>query len=103
MKALLERGETLDAVFCTTDRTALGALQALQEAGIRVPGDIALAGFDNVSESSHTTPPLTTMNVPKREMGDLASLRLHDLVTRSSPSLPVKTLLPTSLVVRESA
>lgn len=103
MKALLERRETFDAVFCTTDRTALGALQALQEAGIRVPGDIALAGFDNVSESSHTLPPLTTVNVPKREMGDLACLRLHDLVTRSSPSLPVKTLLHTSLVVRESA
>lgn len=103
MKALLESGTQFDAVFCVSDRTAFGALQALQEAGLRVPDDVAVVGFDNVAQSSHTTPPLTTVNVPKRAMGEIAVHRLFEIMDGQVFDLPVKHMLPTSLVVRSSA
>ncbi|MCC7449886.1 MAG: LacI family DNA-binding transcriptional regulator [Anaerolineae bacterium] len=102
MKALLERRQPFDAVFCVSDRTALGALQALQEAGLRVPDDVAVVGFDNVAQARHTVPPLTTIEVPKRAMGDIAIRRLHDLITGRYSEIPVKNVLYTSLVIRNS-
>ena len=103
MKALLESGEPFDAVFCVTDRTALGALQALEEANIRVPDDVAVIGFDNVAQSTHTRPPLTTVNVPRHEMGEIAVRRLCALVDGKLAELPIKHLLYTNLVKRETA
>lgn len=102
MKALLESGTPFDAVFCVSDRTAFGALQALQEAGLRVPDDVAVIGFDDVAQSSHTTPPLTTVNVPKRAMGEIAVRHLFDIVDGREPDMPIKITLNTSLVVRAS-
>jgi LacI family transcriptional regulator len=103
MKTLLESGEKFDAVFCVTDRTALGALQALQEANVRVPEDIALIGFDNVAQASHTRPALTTVNVPRYAMGEIAVRRLCGLLEGQSVETPIKHLLYTDLVIRESA
>jgi LacI family transcriptional regulator len=103
MKALLERGVTFDAVFCVTDRTALGALDALREANVRIPGDVALIGFDDVSQSSQTSPPLTTVDVYKRELGATAIDTLHRQIMAPNRGLAVKTLTPTRLVVRASA
>jgi LacI family transcriptional regulator len=103
MKALLERRVAFDAVFCVTDRSALGALEALREAHVRVPDDMALLGFDNVSQSSHTSPPLTTVDVYKREMGTTAIDILHRQIIIATERLAVKTLTPTQLVIRESA
>lgn len=80
----------------------LGALQALQEAGLRVPDDVAVVGFDNVAQAGHTVPPLTTIDVPKRAMGDIAIRRLHDLISGRYSEIPVKNVLYTSLVVRSS-
>lgn len=102
MKTLLESGTQFDAVFCVTDRTAFGALQALQEAGIRVPDDVAIIGFDNVAQSSHTTPPLTTVDVPKQAMGEIAINRLCEIIGGQAPEMPIKHMLFTSLVIRES-
>jgi DNA-binding LacI/PurR family transcriptional regulator len=103
MKALLESGVDFEAVFCVTDRTALGALEALHEAHIRISDDVALLSFDNVAQSSHTSPPLTTVDVYKRELGVIAVDVLHRQIIASSDLLPVKTLTPTRLVVRASA
>jgi DNA-binding LacI/PurR family transcriptional regulator len=102
MKALIERQEPLDAVFCVSDRTAFGALRALHEAGIRVPEDIAVMGFDDVAQSAHTTPPLTTVHVPREAMGSLAIHRLHQLIKGESFPAPYKSVLDTSLVIRGS-
>ncbi len=102
MKALLSRSESFDAVFCVSDRAALGALQALQEANVRIPKDIALIGFEDVPQVSHTTPPLTTVKVSKSLMGKVAIQRLHELIIREVNLEPVKTVLYTNLVVRES-
>ncbi len=103
MNALLERGVPFDAVFCVSDRTALGALDALHEARVRIPDDIALIGFDNVAQSSHTSPLLTTVDVYKRELGATAMDVLHRQITSPDEQLIVKTLTPTRLVIRDSA
>lgn len=102
MKALLESGTPFDAVFCVSDRTAFGALQALQEAGVRVPDDVGVVGFDNVAQSNHTIPPLTTINVPKRAMGEIAVRRLFEIIDGNVFNVPIKFALRTSLVVRSS-
>ena len=103
MKALLENDVAFDAVLCVTDRTALGALEALREANVRIPQDVALMGFDNVAQSSHTSPALTTVDVYKREMGAAAIDVLHRLIEAPGAGLALKTLTPTRLVVRSSA
>lgn len=103
MKSLLERHVEVDAVFCISDRTAFGALDALREAEIRVPNDIAVVGFDNVEQSAYTNPPLTTVNIPKAQMGDLAMRRLHQLMTSQGNMEPHMQVVFTALVQRESA
>lgn len=102
MKALLEHRDAFDAVFCVSDRTALGALQALQEANLKVPDDLALVGFEDVPQVSHTSPPLTTVKMPKSELGKVAVEQLHKMIDGGTKHEPYKRVLFTSLVVRES-
>lgn len=102
MKALLNHRDALDAVFCVSDRTALGALQALQEASLKVPDDLALVGFEDVPQVSHTSPPLTTVKMPKSALGKVAVQQLHKMIEGSTKSGPYKRVLYTSLVIRES-
>ncbi|MCZ2097042.1 MAG: substrate-binding domain-containing protein [Chloroflexota bacterium] len=68
-----------------------------------MPADIAVMGFDNVSQAAHTKPALTTVEVPKSAMGMLAMLRLHELITGAAPEVAVKNMLYTSIVARASA
>jgi LacI family transcriptional regulator len=103
MKALIERNVDFDAVFGVTDRTAFGVLDALRESHILVPNDLALLSIDNISQSSHTTPPLTTVEVYKRELGTTAIDILHRQITASNQQNAVKILTPTRLIVRASA
>jgi LacI family transcriptional regulator len=91
------------AIFAVTDRTALGALDALHEHGPRVPEDISIAGFDDMPPEvySHRHRPLTSVTSNRFEMGRVAMQRLHALIT--DPSLvPLKLVMHTELVVRES-
>ena len=89
-------------MFCVSDRAALGALQALQETNLRIPQDVALAGFEDVPQVGHTVPPLTTVKMPKGMMGKVAIQKLHEMIVAKTESEPVKTVLYTSLVIRES-
>ena len=103
MKALLELPERPTAVFCVSDRTAFNAMTAIAEAGLRIPEDIAIAGFDDVTEAQQTKPPLTTVHDPKWEMGATAAQLLLDLMYGKTNNFPpVRMILPTSLVVRAS-
>ncbi|MCB0110118.1 MAG: LacI family DNA-binding transcriptional regulator [Caldilineaceae bacterium] len=100
-QTLLALPEPPTAIFAVSDKSAFGAMEAIREAGLRIPQDISLIGFDNEVRAEHTTPPLTTLHLPKRQMGVLAMQRLlrriHD------PLLPpVRTCLPTNLIVRHS-
>ena len=101
MKQLIERSTLPTAVFAASDPIALGALKALNDAGLKVPEDISLIGFDDTALSAFTTPPLTTVHAPAYDMGSYgASLVCHMLNLK--PETAMKVLLPCRLVVRES-
>jgi LacI family transcriptional regulator len=99
MRALLEKRP--DAVFAASDRMAAGALNAIRAAGLRVPDDIALAGFDDMPFAAELEPPLTTIRQRPENLGAAAVSLLLDLI--ADPASPAKrTILPTELVVRAS-
>jgi len=101
MLSLLDAPEPPTAVVAISDKTAFGAMEALKERGARIPEDIALVSIDDVAESAHTTPPLTTVSVPRVEMGAEAVRRLLALL-RNEGTGPTKTTLYTRLIVRHS-
>jgi DNA-binding LacI/PurR family transcriptional regulator len=101
MKEILSLGRYPSAVIAISDKTALGAIEALKEEGWRIPEDIAIASIDNIVESAYTRPALTTVHLPKLEMGILAFQKLHHLITSES-DIPVKSLVYSELIVRES-
>ena len=68
--ALLERGVDFDAVFAVADVMAIGAIQALSDRGLSVPGDVSVVGFDDLPHSAYVTPPLTTVRQNIREAGE---------------------------------
>jgi len=92
------------AIFAASDMMAIGALKALREAGLRVPEDIALVGFDDVSMASAVVPALTTVRQPISRMGSMATEILLGMLNSSNGALipPQKVILPTELVVRYS-
>jgi DNA-binding LacI/PurR family transcriptional regulator len=98
---LARPGPQPTAVFCISDLRAIGALRALYEAGIRVPEDMAVVGFDGILLGQFTTPALTTMNQPREEMGRLAADMLFHLL-EGQPPLPSERVLAAELLVRES-
>jgi len=101
MQALLALPERPTAVFACNDLMAIGALCAIREAGLGVPEDLSLVGFDDIALASFTNPRLTTIIQPKQEMGRLAAELLIDRIhNRKWP--PERRLLPTHLVIRES-
>lgn len=101
MKEILELPDYPTAVIAISDKTAFGAMEAIREVGLRIPQDIAIAGIDNTVESAYTRPPLTTVHIPKFEMGVLALQKLHRLI-QGSDTVPVKTIVYSDLIVRQS-
>lgn len=101
MLQLLDLPQPPSAVVAISDKTAFGAMEAMKERGKRIPADVALVSIDDVADSAHTTPPLTTVQVPRFEMGAEAIRRLLALLAGSAPR-PTKTVLYTHLIVRQS-
>lgn len=101
---IFQKEPKLSAVFCHNDVMAVGAMRAAGELGKRIPQDLALIGFDDIELALHTTPPLTTMRVPKEYLGVLAARRIVDILTISTESQqpPVTNLVNTELVIRSS-
>lgn len=99
MKRLLAQGEPPDAVFATSDVQAVGSLQALAEAGIRVPEQIRVVGFDDIMLSRHIG--LTTIRQPMYQMGALAADRLIHQID-SARGEPGCTVLSPRLMVRHT-
>lgn len=90
------------AIFACNDLMAIGAMRAIGEAGLSIPQDIALVGFDDIVLASYVIPPLTTVAQPTYEMGRLAGeLLLRRIQARGRP--PARHLLPVRLIVRHSA
>ncbi|HUQ55433.1 LacI family DNA-binding transcriptional regulator [Lentzea sp.] len=103
MSALLGRVPGLDAVFVASDLMAAGALETLQEAGRRVPEDVAVVGFDDhIAIAEHTSPPLTSVRQDSDEQVKHMVEHLMKLL-RDETVKPKKEMLPTVLVRRESA
>ena len=101
MVKFLEDSQTdFDAVFTGDDDSAIGIVNALVEAGYRVPEDISVAGFDDLRLSAFLTPPLTTVNAPTELVGRTAAEQLFDLLTGKDVD-PI-ILLPTEIVIRRS-
>jgi len=96
---LLDRG--VDAIFCANDRTARGALEVLGARGIRVPDDVALAGFDDLDFAAELDPPLTTIRQGIDRQGAEAARTLLKLLQDPAGG-PRRVLLPAELVIRRS-
>ena len=90
------------ALFCFNDLMALGALQRLKQAGLRVPTDVSVGGFDDIFLAEYADPPLTTINQPKYQLGRDAAALLFSLLKGEHPSEPRVQSLPGALVVRAS-
>ena len=102
MKELLDNGHRPDAVFATSDPKAMGIIRAIRDAGLRVPQDISVMGFDNLDFSSQIDPPLTTVAQPFYEMGVRACRRLIHLIEKGQNSRTKVEVLPAHLVIRKS-
>jgi LacI family transcriptional regulator len=90
------------AIFAANDAMAIGALSALREAGVAVPLEIALAGFDDIPIARYITPPLTTVNVEIAELGRRAFEHLEQRLNDPMQD-PETEVLPTTLVIRASS
>jgi DNA-binding LacI/PurR family transcriptional regulator len=100
--ALLDRHSgALDGLICACDTLAIGAMRAAKERGLRLPADLAIAGYDNIAFSRDLDPPLTTIDVPKELMGELAARRLIERINHPDWP-PIIQTVPTRLVVRAS-
>jgi DNA-binding LacI/PurR family transcriptional regulator len=102
MDRLMADDPRLDAVFVASDMMAHGALQALKDAGRRVPEDVAVIGFDDFDISRYSEPPLTTVRQPIVDMGRTMARQILGLI-EDKPDMPEAVVLPTELVVRGSA
>lgn len=97
--ALIARGVKFDAIFAASDMIAVGAMRALAEHGLDIPGDIAIVGFDDLPAAAMTHPPLTTIQQDFRMAGEM----LVDALIRQIRNEPVNTAaLPSRLIVRKS-
>jgi LacI family transcriptional regulator len=101
--ALLAMRPAPSAIFCSNDLTAIGALDAAREAGVRVPEDVAIVGFDDVEAAALVTPALTTVVNPAFEMGRTAARMLAERMTGMFDGPARSVTLPSPLVVRRSS
>ena len=97
MARLLAR-TSFDAAFVASDVVALGAVGGLREAGLRIPDDVSLVGFDDIPLAAYFDPPLSTVHLPAFELGQAAGRALIDRI--EGRPVPDRTLLPTELVIR---
>jgi DNA-binding LacI/PurR family transcriptional regulator len=97
---LLKSGKPFDAVFTGDDDAAIGALAALKEAGINVPGQVSVVGFDDQRLAAFLNPPLTTVYAPTDQVGTAAAQQLLKLIR--GETVEAEILLPTELIVRNS-
>jgi len=102
MKALLEKSPTFTAVFCFNDIAAIGAIRALKDAGLSVPNDVSVVGFDDIQSAAYSTPSLTTVRQPLMEMGRRGAQVLLERITNREREYAVEITMAPELIVRES-
>jgi DNA-binding LacI/PurR family transcriptional regulator len=102
MRDVLERGVQFDAVFGLNDTLALGAMRVLQEAGRRVPDDVAVVGFDDLDEARYSLPSLTTIDPGREQIARTAVEVLVDRIAHTDESAPREIYADFRIVERES-
>jgi LacI family repressor for deo operon, udp, cdd, tsx, nupC, and nupG len=101
VKEILHAPKTPTVIFCGSDLIAMGAMSALEEAGVKIPEDISIVGIDNISFATLARPPLTTINVPREQLGTTAFHALERIIQLKRHKGTEYTL-KTELVVRKS-
>jgi LacI family transcriptional regulator, galactose operon repressor len=103
-RRLLDRGTSFTAIFAQSDLMAIGAIQLLRTRGLAVPQDISVVGYDDIPVAAFVDPPLTTINQPMREVGELAAGIVLDAIAGDGGGWrePRVRLLPARVVVRGS-
>ncbi|MDR2480013.1 MAG: LacI family DNA-binding transcriptional regulator [Treponema sp.] len=103
MKKYLKKAKTLPtAFFCMNDIIAYGCIKALGDQGYTIPDDVSIIGFDDLPSSSITGPPLTTVKVSARQIGERALERVFDTINGIGQSSPEKILVAGNLIIRDS-
>jgi LacI family transcriptional regulator len=100
MNTLLAGGKRPTAVFAASDSSAIGAMQAIQEQGLRIPQDMAIIGFDDNPEAANTAPPLTTIRQSASTLGEKAAELLLGIIEHRVQETVI--VLQPELVIRES-
>lgn len=100
-RKLLEQGG-FTALFAFNDISAIGAIRAFRDAGLRVPEDVSVIGFDDIQAAEYLTPRLTTVRQPLQQMGEMAASQLLLRIANHKKKVPRKILLAPELVIRES-
>jgi len=100
VRKLLDKKVKFDAIFAGDDDAASGSMMELREAGLQIPQDVAVVGFDDQSIAVHLSPPLTTIRSPIEQVGFQATDKLIRLI--EGKTVEMETLLPTELIIRRS-
>jgi LacI family transcriptional regulator len=101
VKAILSAPKTPTVIFCGSDLIAMGAMNALEEAGVKIPEDISIIGIDDISFAFLARPPLTTISVPRERLGTTAFHAL-DKMLKLKRRIGAEYRLETELVIRKS-
>ncbi|RMF03994.1 MAG: LacI family transcriptional regulator [Chloroflexi bacterium] len=100
-RQLLAQPNPPTAIFALNDRMAIGAIHAIRAAGLRVPEDVAVVGFDDIPIAADFDPPLTTVRQPSKEVGRMAARMLFQLINGEAVTT-AKVVLPAELIIRQS-
>jgi LacI family transcriptional regulator len=103
MQVLLEKTREFTAIFCFNDIAAIGAIRTLRDAGLNVPGDVSVVGFDDILSAAYYTPSLTTVRQPLTEMGKRGAQVLLERIANREAPFPSEIVMAPELVVRESS
>lgn len=102
MHALIGTGQRFTALFAFNDMSAIGAVQALRDTGLRVPLDVSVVGFDDIPAAAYQNPALTTVRQPLRRMGELAASTLLERIERGGDTAARRISVEPELVVRKT-
>jgi LacI family transcriptional regulator len=106
-EALFSANPDLDAIFVSNDQMALGVIQAANRNGLAIPGDLGIAGFDDIPEAKFFFPALTTIHQPTNQLGALAVKRLYNLIRavdlRGTETIELEDRIMPELIIRKSS
>src|ERR1700677_272018 len=102
MQSLLEKTRDFTAIFCFNDIAAIGAIRALKDAGLTVPGNVSVVGFDDIQSAAYSTPSLTPVRQPLLEMGKRGAQVLLERIANREADYPPEIVMATKVIVGET-